>query len=293
MPHGKFARTLCEVLDQKPRYGDLVLRGLGQRDADRVADAVGQQRADAHGALDASFESVSGLGHSEVDRIVHPLGLHGLDQKSVGGDHHARVARLHRHDHLVERLGAAYAQELHRRDHHALWRISPLVEDPFGERPVVYADAECNAALTALVDKRFQFAVVGAVVARVDADFFHIPGRNRGHFGHEMDVGNGGRAVSLLAEPCDDPLQVLGFAPSLSREAYDLAACAVDALDLCNAGFGVVGVGVGHRLHGDRVIAADGYVADAYAAGRPASEFRKIHCFTCFSAGFRPPLPQR
>lgn len=101
-----------------------------------------------------------------------------------------------------------------------------------------------------------------------------------------MDVGDGSRAVSLLAEPCDDPLQVLGFAPSLSREAYDLAACAVDALDLCNAGFGVVGVGVGHRLHGDRVIAADGYVADAYAAGRPASEFRKIHCFTCFRPAF-------
>ena len=64
-------------------------------------------------------------------------------------------------------------------------------------------------------------------------------------------------------------------------------------ISMGNAGFGVVGVGVGHRLHGDRVIAADGYVADAYAAGRPASEFRKIHCFTCFSAGFRLPLPQR
>ncbi len=55
------------------------------------------------------------------------------------------------------------------------------------------------------------------------------------------------------------------------------ASGAVDPLDLRHAGFGIVGVGVGHRLHGDRVPAADHDPPDAHLATRTATVFRKIH----------------
>jgi len=122
--HLEAARTRGELLDELLRHGDFVLGGLGQRDANRVADAVGQQCTDAHGALDAPLEAVARLRHTQMNRIVHPLGIHRLDQQPVGVDHHARVARLHRDDHLVEIALAADAQELHRRDDHPLRRAS-------------------------------------------------------------------------------------------------------------------------------------------------------------------------
>ena len=56
---------------------DLGLRLLGQRDADRVAEAVVEQRADADRALDPAVLVVAGLGDAEMERerhadLVHP-----------------------------------------------------------------------------------------------------------------------------------------------------------------------------------------------------------------------------
>ena len=69
LDHGKFDKTamyeisgdiLKKVYVITDRMADwihadgyLALGGFGQRNADRVSDAVGEQRPDSHGALDA------------------------------------------------------------------------------------------------------------------------------------------------------------------------------------------------------------------------------------------------
>ena len=50
---------------------DLLDRVGGQRDADRVADPVGEQRAHADGALDRAGERRARLGDAEVERVRH------------------------------------------------------------------------------------------------------------------------------------------------------------------------------------------------------------------------------
>ena len=277
MPHLERSRTVGEMLHEQLRHGNLVLGSFGERHADRVADAVGQQGPDAHGALHTSLDAVSGLGDTQVYRVVHPFGIHRPDQQAVGGDHHAGVRRFHRDDHLIEIPLPADPQKLHRRDDHALRRVAPLVEDAFGQRTVVDADAQGDAPFAALFDKGFQFAVLRPVVAGVDAHLVHIAGGDGRDLGDEMDVGDHGRRKSVGTQLPDDVFQIFAFAASLRREAHDVSSGAVDALDLRHARGGVIGVGIGHRLHGDGVFPADRHLPDAHLARRAASEFRKIY----------------
>lgn len=156
---GEHPAAAGKMIDQKLRHGDLVLGRFGQRNADRVADTVRQKRSDTDSALDASFDPVSRFGDAQVERIIHPLPLHRFRQKPVGGHHDPRIARLHRHHDLIERLFAADAQELHRRGHHPFGGIAPLVENALRERTVIHADADRHAALPASVDEGFELPV--------------------------------------------------------------------------------------------------------------------------------------
>ncbi len=54
--------------DERARDGNLVHAVLSERDADGIADAVGQERADADGALDAAVLAVAGFRDAEVQR---------------------------------------------------------------------------------------------------------------------------------------------------------------------------------------------------------------------------------
>ncbi len=57
-------------LDQRLRHRDLVDAVFGERNADGVADAVAQERADADRALDAAVLAFAGLGDAEMDRVI-------------------------------------------------------------------------------------------------------------------------------------------------------------------------------------------------------------------------------
>ena len=275
--HFEAAFAAAEVVGEQLRHGYFVFGSFGERDADRVADAVGQQRPDAHGALHPSFESVAGLRHPKMDRVVHPLGLHRLREQAVGGDHHARVARFHRDHDLIEAEPAAFAQILHRRDHHSLRGVAPPVEDALRERPVVHADADRRAVGAAQLHERRELSAVVAVVARVDAHLVRVLRRHGRRLRQEVDVGHERRVAPQLAHAAGDVSQVLRFARSLRREAHDAGARAGDAHDLRRAGLRVVGVGVGHRLHGHGPAAADHDAADPHLRGRTASVLRQIH----------------
>ncbi len=269
--HLEASRTVAEVLDQHAGHGHLALGRLGERHAHRVADAVRQQRPDAHGALDAPLQAVAGLGDAQVDRIAHPLGLHRLDEQAVGRDHHARVARLHRHDHLIEAEAPALAQELHGRDDHALRGVAPPVEDAAGQRTVVHTDAERRIVRAAEAHEALQLAVLRAVVARVDAHFVHMARGHGRRLGQEVDVGHKRRAAPLLAHATRDGPEVLRLAQVAGREAHDGASGACDAHDLRHAGLGVLRIGIGHRLHRHGAVAADRDAADAHFAGGTSS----------------------
>ena len=65
--------VLAGEADEGAGDGDFVDAVLGERDADGVADAVGEERADADGALDAAVLAVAGLGDAEVERVI-PVG---------------------------------------------------------------------------------------------------------------------------------------------------------------------------------------------------------------------------
>ena len=89
--HHRAAVPQAQRPQDLPRDLDLLDRVGGQRDAERVADPVGQQRADPDGALDRAGERRPGLGDAEVQRVGHLLG-----QPPVGLDHHRHRRRLDR-----------------------------------------------------------------------------------------------------------------------------------------------------------------------------------------------------
>ena len=136
-----------------------------------------------------------------MNRIVHIFGVHRFDQETIGGDHDPRIARLHRHDDLIEPLRLADPQKLHRRDDHALRRIAPAVENALRERPVIDTDAQCDAPLAALGDQRLQLAVIRTVIARIDAHLVDIFRGDGGDLRHEVDVGDDRRVETVLTPP--------------------------------------------------------------------------------------------
>ena len=266
-----------EVVDQLSGHGYLSLGLLGERHADGVADAVGKEGSDAHGTLDAAVLALTRLGHSEVERVVHVFAVELCHEQSHRLDHHHGVGRLDGDDHVVEVLPLADAQELHTTLDDTLGRVAVAVAYAVAQRTVVDADAYGCVVLPADVEEGHEAVfyllqllgvlLVGVllmhklagrvdVVAGVDA---HLLGIERGDVGYmrvEVDVGHERRLVAVGAYAGIDILEVLGFARALCGKTHQLSACLDDALGLGYAGSGVIGVGGGHRLDADRVVAS-------------------------------------
>ena len=79
---GLLLRLLLGLHPRAPNLGEpvarrkLALRVLGEGDADRVAEAVGEERADADRALHAAVLALARLGHAEVERVVPAEPVH-------------------------------------------------------------------------------------------------------------------------------------------------------------------------------------------------------------------------
>ena len=74
--------ALGDELHQSAGHGNLTFRFLRERHADGVADALSEQGTDAHGRLDASVLALAGFGHAEVERVVHVLLVHCLNEQA-------------------------------------------------------------------------------------------------------------------------------------------------------------------------------------------------------------------
>ena len=126
-----------------------------QRNANRVANPIGQQRTDPDRALDARIFSFARFGHAEMNWIipVRPFLIQPGDEQAVGVDHHLRVARLHRENERVIIEIARNPREFERALHHAKGRVTVTIHNAIGKRAVVGADAHSDAALLAKIDK--------------------------------------------------------------------------------------------------------------------------------------------
>ena len=261
----ELALTIGEIVGQHFRHRDLIFGVLGQRHTDRIAHTVSQQRTDTYGALYTSLDTVARLRYAQMNRVGHRLLAHCRHQQSVGIDHHARIARLHRNDHLIEPFGSADAQKLHCRHDHTLGRIAPLVKNTLGKRAVIDANAQSNTSRAALLDQSLQTAIRRAVITRIDTHLIDRLGSDLRHLRDEVNIGHNGGRKALRAQLSHDISQILALARTLCREADNRSTRAIDTLDLRHACGGIVGVGVGHRLHGNGCAIAYLDIADTHA----------------------------
>jgi hypothetical protein len=290
---GRPRRALVVAAGERERDRNLLHGILGQRDADRVADAVLEQRADSDRALHPAVDAVARLGDADVERVGRPAGRARLEprgEQPIGLDRDLRVARLHAEDDVEEALVLADVEELERALHHAERRVAEAVQDAVGERAVVRADAQRAAELLQAADERpepllhaidlrgvLRVAVLAlleallvGVVARVDPHLLDVAGRLERRVRREVDVRDQRRRHAAPRELGPDRRQVLRVRDGRRRHAQDLAAGGDEPLALRDGGGGVARIGGRHRLDADRVRAADADRSDLHLARRPA-----------------------
>ena len=251
----------AERLEQLAAGPGLLDRVGGQREADGVADALGQQGADAGGALDQPGRRRAGLGHAEVQRVVE-----GLRGQPVGRDHQRHRGGLDGDLHVGEvdllEEGQLVAGRLHQR----LGRGAAVLLVEVGvQRPGVDPDADGHAAVARLGGHLLDLGLL-AQVARVEAQALHA-GLERGqrHLVVEVDVGHDRHRRAR-----DDVGQALGRRLLVAGAAHDVGAGRGQRVDLGQRAVDVRRLGRRHRLHGDRRAVTDGHAAQRDAAGRAA-----------------------
>ncbi len=246
------ALAQAERLQDLEGDADLLDRVGGERDADRVADPVGEQCAQTDCALDRARARRPRLGHTEVQRIRHTSGQH-----PVGADHRRHVARLDRDLEVavVEHLEQPHLLERGLDERLGLILLGKQLEVP-GQGAGVGADPHRDARLLRRLND-LGHLVVAADVPGVDADGGDAGlDRLEREARVEVDVGDHGQR----REP-HDQRQRLGVLELRHRHAHDLAAGARELGDLRRRRGDVVRLRQRHRLDSDRRTTADRDIA--------------------------------
>lgn len=279
-----------DVITEHGGDGYLALRGLAERDADGVAQALGQEGADAYGALDAPVLAGAGFGDAEVQGVVHALGLHADGEHAHGIGHDHGVAGLDGDDDVVEVVAAGYVEVFHDGFGHAQGCVAVAHHDAVAEGAVVNAQTQCRAVLPAEVEQGHELGLhpveggdiflggeLAAVVdhawlvgkvAGVDAHLVGSDGGCHGRPGVKVDIGHEGYVASLLFEEFPHLAESLGLAYALSGDTHDLATGVGNADGLRGGGIHVEARRVGHGLQTHRIVAAHVHAADADDPGR-------------------------
>ena len=232
-----------------------------------------------------------------MQRIAHPFGLHLLYQEAYRLHHHHRVRGFNGDNDVLEGLAPTDAKELHATLDDSFGRVAVTTHDAVGKRTVVHSDANSRALLAADTQEGHKASLdfldflgiflVGIfqllesspridVVARIDAHLFGIPSSHVGHVGIEVHVGHQRRVVALLSKSRTDVAKILGLAFPLRGEPNEFSSGTNDAFGLLHTGVGIVGVGSGHRLNPDGMIAAEAEFSDDGRRGGPAMEGEKV-----------------
>ena len=287
------------IFGQFVSHRHLHLGSLAQAYAQRVANAVGQQCANAHGTLYASVLALAGLCHAKVQRKVHVLHAHHAAQQAHRAHHHLRVRCLDRHSHVLEPLLHTHTQKLHAALHNARRCVAVAAHDAVGERAVVHANAQSRVVLLTDVEqfgkplfKSCQFGgilLVGVfqvfelscrvhIVTRIDAHLLHNGSRHIGHIGVEVHVGHQRAVVAALQQFVLDVAQVLGLACALCGQSHIVGPSVEYGHTLLHATLGVGGGSGGHALYAQRIVAAEWPVANHHlvAHSRIIVEYRHL-----------------
>ena len=223
------------------------MRGIfGQGYADRVAESIAQQGADADGGFDAAILAFAGLGDAEVNRIVpvRTQFIQPRDEQPVALDHHLGIGRLHGELEVVKVVFAADAGKFQRALDHAERCVAVTVHDAVAQRTVVGADPQATLESLGLDDKGGEFFLdpsqfggvlfvvvfldgkflgIG-IVAGIHADDFHPLHGFHGGFGLEMDVRDNRHLATLPAQLGNDVLQIRRVLHGGCGDANELAA---------------------------------------------------------------------
>ena len=228
---------------------DLLDRRGRERDPDRVADALAEQRAEGDGGLDGALERRSGLGDAEVQRVVARLA-----EQLVRPDHDHRVVVL---DEILKSRKPCSSNRL--ASHSADSTSASGVALPYLASSRLSSEPALTPIRIEVPRSRgrrgdlLHLVVEGADVARVDPDG-RAAGVDRGEdvLGLEVDVGDH-RDLRLVR----DRRQRVGVVLARHRDPHDVAAGGGQLGDLLQRGVDVRGQRRGHRLHADRGVAAD------------------------------------
>ena len=276
------AFALGDIVDKVACHRYLSLWLLAKTNAYGVADAVGEQSSDTYGALYASVLALSSFSHAEVERIVHVVAVHLVDEQTHCAHHNDRIGSLDGNHHVVKLLLLADAQKLHATLDDSLGSVAIARHDAVGQRSVVDTDAHGCVMLLAdieegdeMVLKFLQFVGIFGIgifyllehtcridiVAGIDTNLLGIQCSHICNVSVEVYVGNKRRIEAVSAQLGVDILQILSLASALCGESHKFAASLNYFFCLLYACLSIVGIGSGHRLDAYRGIAANLQVA--------------------------------
>ncbi|CAL2070463.1 protein of unknown function [Streptomyces murinus] len=233
-----------DLLDRRGREGD----------ADGVADALGEQRAEGDGRLDGALEGRARLGDAEVQGVVALRG-----ELAVGLDHHDRVVVLDRDLDVAEVVlleeGGFPQGAL---DERLRGGLAVLLEQAAVQGARVHTDADRGAVLLGDLGDLLDLVVELLDVARVHPDR-GAAGLDGGEdvLGLEVDVRDH-RELGLAG----DGGERVGVVLSGAGHADDLAAGGGQLGDLLEGGADVGRTGRGHRLDRYGRVSADRHASD-------------------------------
>ena len=241
--------------------------GEGQRDADGVADPLGDELLEGDPGLDDPIRRHPRLGHAEVQRHLRA----GRSKPKIRIDDFVRIGVLDGDAVLVEPEIVEHDAMLHGRLDHGrdvvVFRVT--IELFRVHRTGVHADAHGAPMLPRDIDQIADLfpnrllPLQMVEVARVVPELLHERGDLLGEtvvllqVDHQVGLRPGGADLGKG----DHVLRVV------DGDADDVCSCLFQKLDLADGGIDVLGPGCGHRLHGNRVGSADADIANADLAG--------------------------
>ena len=282
-PHG------LQDLLRHPHLLRAVAAGLGgQRYADGVADPLLQQDAHCGGGGDDALGAHAGLGKSEVQGVAAARRQHRVDGDQVlhGADLGRDDDLVGAHPQLPRALGREDAGQHDRLVHDGAGilgrrRVRVLVHQAGQQLLVEAAPVDPNAhrlvASQRLLDDGGELDValgLEADVAGVDAVLVERLGAG-GVLGEQgvavvVEVADQRHGHAHLRQSVADVRHGLGRLVAVHGNAHDLRAGAGQRRALAGCRVRVGRIRVGHRLHDDRRVAANGDATDLDGDGRPA-----------------------
>ena len=261
---------------------------------------------DAGGRGDDALGAHAGFGETQVQRVAAAVRQHAVDADEVlhGADLGRDDDALRPHAQLLGALGRQQGR-LHDRLVHDGARVlgrrrgGILVHQPRQQLLVEAAPVDADAHGLVVLERQLDDGrelpvalVLEADVAGIDAILVERLGAG-GVLGEQgvavvVEVADERHRHAHLRQAVADVRHGLGRLVAVDRDAHDLGAGAGQRRPLARGRLHVGGVGVGHRLHDDRRIAADDDAADVDGnGGSAAGEQRAGHGLSC-AVGMRP-----